>query len=151
MWISQNPYKSVHFAELSPEKDCNPLEFASSKFHKVQCITMNEYVCQSFLIYQGTRSMGPVGGEPCEETSSVNPTILALTELSSLVGCRMLYMYCICDVGQKQIKVFTVMHCYVPLASAPIRDLVATPGDRGATVCRFSQEVAWLEYRNNDR
>ena len=92
MWISQNPYKSVHFAEPSPEKDCNPLEFASSKFHKVQCITMNEYVCQSFLIYQGTRSMGPVGGEPCEETSSVNPTILALTELSSLVGCRMLYI-----------------------------------------------------------
>ena len=40
MWISQNPYKSVHFAEPSPEKDCNPLEFASSKFHKVQCITI---------------------------------------------------------------------------------------------------------------
>ena len=87
--------------EFEKKRDCNLLEFVSSKFHKVQCITMNEYVCQSFLIYQGTRSMGPVGGEPCEETSSVNPTILALTELSSLVGCRMLYMYCICDVGQK--------------------------------------------------
>ena len=37
-------------------------------------------------------------------------------------------------LGKKQIKVFTVMHCYVPLAFALIRDLVATPGDRGAAV-----------------
>ena len=39
---------------------CNLLEFVSSKFHKVQCINMNEYVCQS--------SMGPVGEEPCGKT-----------------------------------------------------------------------------------
>ena len=69
-----------------------------------------------------------------EGTSSVNPTILALTELSSWSGVECCNMYCTCDVGQKQIKVFTVMYCYVLLASAPIRDLVATPGDRGAAV-----------------
>ena len=36
MWISQNPYKSAHFEEPSPERDCNLLEFASSAAYQYE-------------------------------------------------------------------------------------------------------------------
>ena len=72
MWISQNPYKSVHFAEPSPEKDCNLLEFASSKLPKVQCINMNECVCQSW------------GNLLCKSYHT------GFNRIKQLVGCRML-------------------------------------------------------------